>query len=436
LQKEETYLETRYLTKEVKTAFLIGVYNDSSNKKLCEDHLEELMQLSKTYGLAVLGQAACPLKIIDTRTYLKKGKIAELVESATNLQADIVIFDEEISPNQEKNLEKLFKKPILDRTELILEVFAQRAQTKEAKLQIELAKSRYQLPRLKRMWTHLSRQAASGGNVHLRGAGERQIEIDRRLVKKRIAYLQKELQEVRAHRQLQRRARIRSGIPTIAIVGYTNSGKSTLLHALTKVDVIIEDKLFATLDTTTRKFTLPNHQEVLFIDTVGFIRKLPHTLIAAFKSTLEEVLYTDLLIHLIDVSHPMAIEQAEITYEVLKELQALRRPMITVLNKIDKIVDRGKIQRFRIKYPKTIAISALTGEGFDLLLKTIAKELQGIRHTYTLRVPQKDYGLLTHLLKEGEVIDQFYEENDIIIKMALPKRLENQLTSYIVPPVR
>ena len=222
-------------------------------------------------------------------------------------------------PYQQRNLEQAFKKPVMDRTELIIEVFAQRAQTIEARLQIELAKIRYQLPRLKRLWTHLSRQVAGGGGF-TKGAGEKQIELDRRMLRQRVTRLQKEIEEVRAVRATQRASRIRTGIPTFAIVGYTNAGKSTLLKSLTQAEVLVEDKLFATLDTTTRKFKLPSNQEILLIDTVGFIQKIPHTLIAAFKSTLEEAIHTDVLLHLIDASSPQALEQAKATNEVLKEL--------------------------------------------------------------------------------------------------------------------
>lgn len=432
MQKGKERIQEKSVLQKTVTAFLVGIYFDPSDKKICEEHLEELRELSRTCGFEVVGAKPCPLKRISSATYLGKGKIKELIFDVESTEADLIIFDEEISPNQERNLEKLFNRVILDRTGLILEVFAKRAQTREAKIQIELAKSKYELPRLKRLWTHLSRQSASGGGMYLRGAGERQIEIDRRLVKKRITSLQKELTEVRMRRQLQRQARLRSKIFTIALVGYTNAGKSTLLNALTHSEVLAEDKLFATLDTTTRKATLPNHQEVLYIDTVGFIRKLPHALVAAFKSTLEEVLYTDLLIHLIDVSHPMAIEQAETTYEVLKELKALHRPIITVLNKIDKITDRGKIQRFRVKYPKTVGVSALKGEGIEELLKLIIKEIQNLCYTCTLRISQREYGILSRLMQEGEILEQYYEDNDIIVKITLPKRMQDQVSAYTI----
>ena len=324
-------------------------------------------------------------------------------------------------------------RPVIDRTELIIEVFAQRAQTREARLQIELAKVKYQFPRLRRMWTHLSRQTATaGGGAFLKGEGEKQIEIDRRLLRQRLDRLKREIEEIGEHRETQRSLRVRTGIPTFAIVGYTNAGKSTLLNALTQADVLVEDKLFATLDTTTRKFVLPNRQEILLIDTVGFIRKIPHTLVAAFKSTLEEAVHTDILLHLIDVSHPKAEEQAEATMEVLKELGATEHPIITVLNKIDACDNPVVLSKFRLKYPKTVAISALNGTGFDQLLEMMTQEISLLRKRVHCRIPQSQYGLVTELMREGRVIECEYEENDILIKLEIPSRLEYKVLPFII----
>ncbi|NGX27631.1 MAG: GTPase HflX, partial [Chlamydiae bacterium] len=278
--------------KDFKMAMLIAFYLKADEKDFSEESIDELERLAETYGLETVAKIPVPLRQITSSTIIGKGKLQELFAVAEEYSADVIIFDEEITPQQQRNLEKVFKRPVLDRTELILGVFAKRAQTKEARLQIELAKIRYEMPRLKRLWTHLSRQV-SGGGGYLRGAGEKQIELDRRMLRNRESRLQKEISQVRAHRSTQRRARQRTGIPSFAIVGYTNAGKSTLLNALTQAEVLVEDKLFATLDTTTRKFSLPNNQEILLIDTVGFIRKIPHALIAAFKSTLEEAIHTD-----------------------------------------------------------------------------------------------------------------------------------------------
>jgi len=417
------------LLENPKTAFLISTYQSSQDKKVCEESLEELSRLAETAGLQTIEKVPCHLRKIEAGTFLGKGKLEELVYQSQALNTDIVIFDDEITPHQQRNLENLFKTTVIDRTELIIEVFAQRAQTKEARLQIELASAKYQLPRLKRLWTHLSRQSV-GGKGYLKGEGEKQIEIDRRLIRRRIDQLNDEIKEVIAQRSVQRSQRLRSGIPTFAIVGYTNAGKSTLLRALTKADVLVEDKLFATLDTTTRKYFLPNRQEVLLIDTVGFIRKLPHDLVLAFKSTLEEALYTDVLIHLIDVSHPAAESQAESAMQVLKELGALDRPIITVLNKIDQCSQPNLLQRFRVKYPKTIAISALEGKGFDQLTEMMMEELKAMRKTFNLRIPQSHYALVSELMREARVFSCVYDENDIVLEVEIPKRLEYKVIPF------
>ncbi len=416
---------------EKKSALLVSVYHSTEEKKHCEEYLDELERLCDTCGLAVAKKVPCSLKKFDAGTYLGKGKLDELFQLSQEAEVDLIIFDDEISPRQQKNLEAFFKKSVIDRTELILEVFAQRAQTREARLQIELAKVKYQIPRLKRLWTHLSRQRTGGGG-HLKGEGEKQIEIDRRLLRHRIVQLEEELDLVCRQRTVQRSARLRSGIPTFAIVGYTNVGKSTLLKALTQADVFVEDKLFATLDTTTRKFMLPNRQEVLLIDTVGFIRKIPHTLVAAFKGTLEEAVHTDILLHLIDVSHPQAEEQAEATHEVLKELNATQQPIITVLNKIDACQDLSLVDRLRIKYPKTVQISALKKIGFDQLAEMMIQELSKLRKKVSLRIPQSHYALISEIMRSARVISSDYEENDVLLEAEIPQQMEHKITQFII----
>ncbi|MBM3198549.1 MAG: GTPase HflX [Chlamydiae bacterium] len=416
---------------DAKTAFLLGACSCTAEKVQGEEHLQELARLCETFGLEVVGQSLSVVKKIDAGHYLGKGKLQELAAQIEELQVGVVVFDEEISPNQQKNLEAFFKRPVMDRTELIIEVFAQRAQTKEARLQIELAKVRYQFPRLKRMWTHLSRQS-SGGGGHVKGEGEKQIEIDRRLLRRRLDQLEKEIEEVTAQRQVQRGSRQRSGIPTFAIVGYTNAGKSTLMKALTGADVFIEDKLFATLDTTTRKLTLPNHQEVLLVDTVGFIRKIPHTLVKAFKSTLEEAIHTDILLHLVDVSHPQCEEQASETLAVLQELGAEDKPIITVLNKIDACQDQGLLTRLQWRTPRTVAISAAKQEGLDLLLHKMIEVLSSLRKVVRLRIPQKEYAVFSDLQREGHVLEIDYEENDILVQVEIPSTEEHKILSYLI----
>ncbi len=428
--EDKLYEDIRYELKDLKTVLLVGVYFYTKDKDLCLQHLEELGSLSDTYGFEVLETITCPLKKIDSKTYIGKGKLEEIGLRAKEIGADVIIFDEEISPNQQRNLEKILKQPIIDRTELILEVFSQRAKTKEAALQIELAKSEYQLPRLKRLWTHLSRQT-SGGKGFTKGEGERQIELDRRMIRARISRLRSELKEVRKQRGLQRHARKRSGTPTFAIIGYTNSGKSTLLNALTDADILAEDKLFATLDTTTRKFTLPNHQKILLIDTVGFIRKIPHNLVEAFKSTLEEAAFTDILLHLIDVSHPMAMEQSETTHQVLKELNITDLPMITLLNKVDLLEDPSILTKFRVKYPNTVEISALNRTGFDLLGEKIMEVISFLRKTVKLKIPQSHYDLVSEVIRDGKVISSDYEGNYVLLEVEIPGRLEKKVRPFL-----
>ncbi len=423
-------------TNQVKKALLVSVYQGNTNRHLCEEHLDELALLAKTFGIDVVDKIPCPLRKYDASTYVGKGKIEELSQKATDLQADLIIFDDEITPAQQRNLEKIFEKPVMDRTEVILGVFSQRAQTKEARLQIELAKVRYEAPRLKRLWTHLSRQhgtgSSGGGGAYLKGEGEKQIELDRRILKRKIDQLNQEIEEVKSYRDTQRLSRMKSEIPVFAIIGYTNAGKSTLLNALTDAGVFVEDKLFATLDTTTRKFTLSNNQDVLLIDTVGFIRKLPHLLVAAFKSTLEEAIEADILLHLVDASHPMAEEQAATTHEVLKELGASNQPIITVLNKIDACDDPSRIHRLRMSYPKNLQISALKHEGFADLQEMMIQELAKQRKILQLRIPQSEYAAVSEVMRLGHILKQDYEDNDVLLKVDIPGPLAGKISRYIV----
>lgn len=416
-------------------ALLVSVYKGGpAQKPVCEEHLQELALLCETYGIHVAHKVPCGIRRYDAATFVTEGKLQELIDAAKQHEVNLVVFDDEIAPSQQRNLEKAFGVSVIDRTEVILGVFAQRAQTKEARLQIELAQVKYQAPRLKRLWTHLSRQAGTGssgsGGAYLKGEGEKQIEIDKRILKRKIDLLQKEIEEVKAHRETQRISRSRSEIPVFAIIGYTNAGKSTLLNALTNADVFVEDKLFATLDTTTRKFALPNNQEILLIDTVGFIRKLPHLLVAAFKSTLEEAFQADILLHLIDASHPMAEEQSDTTFEVLQELNVEKKQVITVLNKIDLCSNKASLNRLRLKYPKSVQISALHGQGFDELLDIMVQELSKRRRVLTLRIPQSDYAVVSEVMRLGNILNQDYEENDVILKVDLPTADAQRLHSY------
>ena len=427
---KENGLETERRQK----ALLVGVYTEPSERELCEEHLTELELLADTFHVDTIDRVACRVRKYDAALLLGKGKVEELVLRAEEDGADIVIIDHEVTPAQQRNLEERFKKTVLERREIILGVFGQRAQTKEAQLQVELAQVKYQAPRLKRLWTHLSRQAGTGGGVgkYLKGEGEKQIEIDRRLLQKRIDQLEKELKEVRAHRDTQRSARLRAQIPVFALVGYTNAGKSTLLNAMTDATTFVEDKLFATLDTTTRQLALSNNQKVLLIDTVGFIRKLPHSLVAAFRSTLEEAIQADILLHLVDASHPAALEQAEVTMEVLKELGAGKTPVLTVLNKADKKEAQKMLMRLRLTYSRTVPVSALEGTGLEELKTLMLDELRRSRQIVTLRIPQRDYGVVSRLMESSHILQKEYEENDVVMRAEVPSQDLGKLEAYIV----
>ncbi len=425
--------QERYDLTEVKRVALVGVYKSGKPTSYCMECLEELEALAETYGFETKKVFACPIKAYTAATYIGKGKAAEIGEILQDEGIDAVIFDDEISPNQQKNLEEIMQKPVLDRTELILEVFGSRAETKEAMLQIELAKVRYQMPRLKGMWTHLSRQktgGGGGGSASLRGEGEKQIEIDKRILKDRVNILEKEIKAIKAQREVERRARIRTNIPTFAIVGYTNAGKSTLLNALTGANVLVEDKLFATLDPTARKFTLPNKQNIVLVDTVGFIRKLPHTLVTAFRSTLEEAAFTDILLHVIDVSHPSAMDQALTTMKVLEEIGVKNKPVITLFNKVDKCESDETMIKLRLKYPKTVRISATNRTGFEELIEMMLSEIAKLRKVVKLRIPQSHYILASELMREGRVIFSDYEDNDILLEIEIPAELEHKVIPF------
>ncbi len=427
--------QERYDLTEVKTVALVGVFKSGKPTDYCMECLAELESLAETYGFETKKVFACPIKAYTAATYIGKGKADEIGKFMEAEGIDAVIFDDEISPNQQKNLEEIIKRPVLDRTELILEVFGARAETKEAMLQIELAKVRYQLPRLKGMWTHLSRQktgggAGGGGTASLRGEGEKQIEIDKRILKDRVNILEKEIKEIKSQREVERRARIRTNTPTFAIVGYTNAGKSTLLNALTGASVLVEDKLFATLDPTARKFTLPNKQGIVLVDTVGFIRKLPHTLVTAFRSTLEEAAFTDILLHVVDVSHSAAIDQAQTTMKVLEEIGVKNKPVITLFNKVDKCESDEVMTKLRLIYPKTVRISATNRTGFEDLIEMMISEIAKLRKVVKLRIPQSHYALTSELMKAGRVIFSDYEDNDVLLEIEIPAELDHKVIPF------
>jgi GTP-binding protein HflX len=343
---------------------------------------------------------------------------------------DTVIFDDDLSPAQCRNLEKIFECKILDRTSLILDIFAQRARTREGKLQIELAQLQHLLPRLTRFWGHLSRQ--SGGIGMRGGEGESQLEADRRKVSERIDKIERDLDAVRRQRATQRAGRQRSQWPLASIVGYTNAGKSTLLNALTGSDVLAKDILFATLDPTTRRLKLPTNQNVLLTDTVGFIKKLPHGLVEAFKATLEEVVRADLLLHVVDISHPQAEEQIAAVDAVLKEIGADEKSTLMIFNKMDQLDGSGGLNRLQEKFPHAVAISATTGEGISALLAEIGTQLRPKREFLELRIPHEQSAVIARLHKVGQVIERRYTGKTARFKARIPPHHHAEFAAFIV----
>lgn len=422
-------IETR--NRRTERVFLVGVELKSKIGSDTEDSLEELSELAQTAGGVVVGDGVQKLQAPCASTYIGKGKADEFSKACREADVDTVIFDDELSPAQSRNLEKVFNCKVLDRTSLILDIFAQRARTREGKLQIELAQLQHLLPRLTRFWGHLSRQK---GGIGMRGGeGETQLETDRRRVQDRIARLERELELVRRQRNTQRYARQRNHWALASIVGYTNAGKSTLLNKLTGADVLAENKLFATLDPTTRRLRLPTNQNVLLTDTVGFIRKLPHGLVEAFKATLEEVVEADLLLHVVDVSHPLVEEQINSVNEVLKEIGADGKPTVMLFNKIDQLNGNGAVlSRFLERYPNAVAISAITGEGTTELMAELASQLRPIREFMELSIPHDQTGVIARLHEVGQVVERNYDGETARFKARIPPHLHGEFAPFLV----
>jgi len=423
-------------------AVLVGVELRHRRSLLpLEESLRELARLAETAGLEVVGQVTQKLNRPNPSTFVGKGKLEEIKALVEQTKANVIIFDDELTPRHQRELEKFFgdKVRVIDRTVLILDIFAQRAQTKEGALQVELAQLEYRLPRLTRAWTHLERQAGGGGGragraggVGLRGPGEKQLELDRREINKRIAVLKRELEKVRAHRQRYRSRRRKNRLPVVALVGYTNAGKSTLLNRLSGANVYADDKLFATLDPTTRRVELPGGHIALFTDTVGFIQKLPTTLVAAFRATLEEIAEADLLLHVIDIAHPQAAAQAEAVIRTLREIKADHIPILTVLNKIDLLPDPEAAREALKAFPGAVAISALTGEGIPELLQAVADQLYA-RYTPVEVLLPYDQGHLISLFHEMGRIDRIEHRRDgVHIKGRLPGRLLARFAPFVL----
>lgn len=429
-------------------AFLVGVELRSEPALLrMQDSLEELALLADTAGLDVVGEATQSLDKPSPDTFIGSGKVEEVRALVEELMAEVVIFDIELSPRHQRELEERFglNVKVIDRTALILDIFAQHASTREGILQVELAQYEYRLPRLTRAWTHLARQTGgaagrtgSVGGVGLRGPGETQLEVDRREIRRRISHLREELEKVRAHRSRYRAQRQRSNIPIVAVVGYTNAGKSTLLNRLAKSDVYVADQLFATLDPTTRRVELPGGHLSLFTDTVGFIQKLPTQLVAAFRATLEEIAEADLLLHVVDITHINALAHWEAVNNTLADIGADHIPAITVLNKMDLLPNPDEAAEILQEFPQAVAISAVTGEGIRGLLTAVERELFEIFVPIKVRLPYQQGQLISVFHEQGQIEQIEHERGGVFIIGSIPGRLlarfEPFVSNSLTPP--
>jgi len=425
-------------------AFMVGVEIRSDPSLLSlSDSLAELELLADTAGLEVIGETTQRLDHPHPATLVGSGKLEEIKMLVEDSLADVVLFDTELSPRHQRELEELIGPPVkvIDRTALILDIFAQHADTREGILQVELAQLEYRLPRLTRAWTHLARQAGGGagrtgsvGGVGLRGPGETQLEVDRREIRKRISSLKAEIEKVRAHRARHRVQRKRSQIPVVAIVGYTNAGKSTLLNALAKTEVFVADQLFATLDPTTRRVNLPHGHTVLFTDTVGFIQKLPTQLIAAFRATLEEITEADLVLHVVDITHPNAVAQSKSVHQTLQEIQANEIPSITVLNKIDQLPDPENALSRLEGFPRSYAISARTRTGLPEMLASIEIILFESFEPIVVHLPYQQGQLISLFHDQGRIDKLDHTRGGVTIHGSLPGRLFAQFQPFIHKP--
>ena len=399
---------------ETERVILVGVSQQDGDD--AEDSVAELAELVETAGAVVVGTLIQKRENIHPGTYVGTGKVFELEELIEETGATGIVCDDELSPAQLKNLEEALKTKVMDRTLIILDIFAARASTSEGKIQVELAQLKYRLSRLSGLGRSLSRL---GGGIGTRGPSEKKLEMDRRLINSRVAQLNRELKEVQRHREVNRQQRKRSGIPVVAVVGYTNAGKSTLLNHLTNAEVLEEDKLFATLDPTTRILELTNHQKVLMTDTVGFIRKLPHHLIDAFRSTLEEAKYADIILHVVDASNPQMDKQMYIVYDTLRNLEVEGKKIITAFNKTDRIGQPEPLHDFRAE--RTVHISAKYGDGLEDLKNILEEILREEKDFLECTIPYRDAGVIQKIREKGELLSEEYREDGIFVRAWVPK---------------
>jgi len=405
---------------------IVGVSTRLVGREETEEYLNELTLLADTAGAEVVARISQDRDRVDAATFIGKGKVEELHELIVEQGIQLVIFDDDLTGAQNRNLEEILMCKVLDRSGLILDIFAARAKTNEAKTQVELAQLQYLLPRLTRQWTHFSKQF---GGIGTKGPGETQIETDRRMIRARISHLQEKLERIVQQRVTQRKGRLHH--TRAALVGYTNTGKSTLLNLLSGSEVFVEDRLFATLDPTTRVVPLSHSIQILMTDTVGFIRKLPHHLVASFKSTLEEITEADLLLHVVDVSSKTFEEQIKVVNDTLGELGADERPTLMVFNKIDLLTDRSILQTLAGEYPNSVFISAARGINILGLKDEALRLLETEFFEETFRIPQAQQRLISQLHTEGEVLDRAYEDNDVILKMRIRRRDKERVENLI-----
>lgn len=421
-----------FLTTEVKPerAVLVGVEWRQSSWPV-DRSLDELERLADTAGAVVVGRLTQRLERPVPKSFIGSGKVEELKSLVGRLEADVVIFDEGLTPAQQSHLERAVGEPvkIIDRTALILDIFGLHAKTREGRLQVQLAQLQYLLPRLRGMWSHLAKEQTRGGIGSRFGQGESQLEVDRRLIRNRISSLRRELKELERRRAVQAKGRVESDAFRIALAGYTNAGKSTLLNALTGSDVLSQDKLFATLDPTTRAYTLPGGRIVTLTDTVGFIQKLPHGLVEAFKSTLSEVLGADLILKVIDVSDEDRHRHEEAVDRVLDEIGAGERPSLTVYNKID-LLDPEEVGLLRARMPRAVFFSARTGDGLDLLLDRLSAEAAANDRLISADVPYREGGLLKLVHEQGQLISEEYLADRVRIVAKVPARIAGRLERF------